>query len=396
MKPVLSLTVIFVVSLCIVHAQESPPPPPAVSKPSAELPPPPRAAAVKLWESEDGGFKVRFPAAPKVSVTEGNSSFGKTSITSVAISTTFAYYGVTYLDFPTDMTDKYDLNIRFDMMRDEQAKRASARVMEDAEYTFGSHYGRMNVFETATETVSRRTFVAGPRLFMLIVGTKGKQSTLSERVATGNRSRIDSFFNSFELTRVPAAKSKAVKLPADFGVKSDDKSFHSSFLGLSLTPPEKWKLSDQENAEFVLELGKDLIKRTRPQLAAALTNENARVLALFSKSAMEETASDAMMFIFAEQAPYPNFLPDAVAKSYEKLYLDSTEKVTKPVSQTIIGGKPFAWLETFDSADKTYNRLYFCNVGGISFEVMFIYKEPSDLGVLLRSLDTIRFVDKTR
>ena len=120
----------------------------------AEAPPPPAPAPTKPWESEDGGFKVFFPGKPTVKTSEINSSFGKTSFTEVALGTSLANYSVAYLDFPTAITDKYDLDARFDLMRDGQVKRLSARVVEDSQLSFGGHYGRSNVFETEKETIS--------------------------------------------------------------------------------------------------------------------------------------------------------------------------------------------------------------------------------------------------
>ncbi|MGB7209789.1 MAG: hypothetical protein WBD27_14090 [Pyrinomonadaceae bacterium] len=343
------------------------------------------------WESADGSFKIDFAAPPTTSVRPTESSFGPSNIYSANLSTLFGYYSVLYFDFPTAITDKYDLDTRFDLMRDEQAKRLSARVILDSEFMFGTYYGRANVFETANETVTMRTFIAGPRLFMLLVVTKGRLSAVNSATAAAHKKRINGFLDSFEITKVPVAKSQQVKLPDDFQVTSTNTSFSSAYLGVSMTPPAGWIASEKNDSELVMAMGKEEIRRTDGRLANYISNDNTRVLAMYTRSELSKSVPDAFFFVFAEQSPYPNFTPAAAAKTYEKIYMDPTEKVTKPIAATQFGGREFAWLETFDSESKLYQRIYFANVKGIAFEISLLYSKPSDRDIMLRALATIKF-----
>ncbi len=366
----------------VTFAQTKPlPPPRVVSGLSSDY----------SYESKEGGFKVGFPSRPEVSTVEKESSFGKTPITVCALVTSMATYSVTYVDFPTVLTDKYDLNVRFDAMRDSQEKQLSGRVMTDSEYYFGTYYGRSNVIESAAVTISIRTFVVGPRMFILIVQTKGKLSTQSEKLRTANENRINKFFNSFLITKVSEPKTVAVELPSDFDVMADQGTFSSKFFDLSLSSPDGWVTFNRDNSEMILDLGKELVKGKEPELVERLTPQNARVLGVFSNGDAEKGVATSFFMIMAERAPYPNFLPSAVAKTYLTLYLDQPDKVTKPVSAIKFGGADFAWIETFDTKSNLYSRLFFSNRRGISLEFLMIYKDESDLKAMLKSMDSLKF-----
>lgn len=348
-----------------------------------------------LFESKEGGFKAGFPSKPVTEFVERDTSFGKNRIGTYTLATPLGFYSVTHTDFPTVMDDKYDINVRFDMMRDVQAKRMSARVMTDSEFYFGDHYGRSIVFESSAETVTMRAFFAGPRLFVLMVGTRGKLSTQSQKLRQANQQRIDKFINSFSITSIPTAKSSAVGLPKDFKVSIVDGKFHSEFFKVKVNMPNQWVALAQEESELLMEMGKDALKTSDPKLAERLTDENARVLAMFSKTSQEEGGGGTLFSILAEKAPYPNFLPSAVADTYLKIYLEPQEKIIKSTSKIQFNGVDFVWIETFDPQTKTFHRLFFANRQGIAFEVSLTYQEQSDLRTMLKALESITFETET-
>ena len=362
-------------------------------------PPPPRVHVsnsnnVKsfLFSSPDGGFSVDFPAKPTVTAVEKPSSFGKMVLTTVTHSTMFAFYAVVFIDFPTVMDDRYDLNARFDMMRESEAKRLGARVAKDSEFFFGSHYGRELSFETPKETVSTRVIAVGPRIYQLTIGTKGRLTTQSEVLRKSNQTRIDNFFNSFKISKVMQAREAVAELPSDFQVTTANGRFQSSFLGISMAEPLQWTLLKEEESALLMELGKEIIKQSDRALADRLTDQNTRVLAMYSKTGAEEGVTDAVMILMAEKAPYPSFLPSAVAKTFIQMYLDKDEKVTSPPADAKLGDINFSWVETYNTTDKNYHRLYFSNVKGISFELSISYKDPKDLRTMLKAAETLKVV----
>lgn len=371
---------------------------PPVFSQTAEPPPPAPKALVKLdahhtHESAEGGFKINFPAKPSAQKSLQNSSFGKSEVNVAFLSTGLADYAVVYLDFPTVMEDKYDLNIRFDALRDAQTKAlGNAKVMTDSEFFFGSNYGRENVYETASRTYSARTVVAGPRMFMISVETRGKLSTQTKIVSERNRSLIDKFFNSFQITKTAEAKEAAVSLPDDFGVEVVDRQFKSKFLGVSMTMPENWISLDRPTIDMLMGLGADEVKKTDQALAERISDaQNARTLAIFSKGDPNKGRTDGLIFVIAEKAPYPSFLPLAVANTYTKLYLEPKEKILQSPVEVKVNGMNAAFLETMDMdiEPKMTKRMYFFNRKGVSLQILFMYSAQTDQATMMAVLKTL-------
>lgn len=387
-----TLTLVMALTFAVTAVAQDPTPPPPAAPKSRSVDT--VTVVASKWESVDGAFKISFPGRPSTTSNPFLAAFGPSNIYITALGTALAHYTVSYFDFPTAITNKYDLDTRFTMMRDSQAKALNARITLDSEYMFGSHYGRAISYETAAQTISTRAILVGPRMYLIQIITPGKLSSMAPRPASATTTRVEKFLHSFEVTKVLEAKSTEVTLPGTFAVAATDTSFKSSFFGVSLTPPAGWKLARQENSELLMELGKDEIRRSNSRLADHLSEENARVLAMYANTDIETAAPEAFLFILAEKAPFPNFRAEAVAKTFITLYLDKNEKVTKPVTLTKVAGQEAAWLETFDSETKLNQRIYFLNVKGISFELAMTYAKPDQLSQLLRTVESIRFDGK--
>jgi hypothetical protein len=96
-----------------------------------------------------------------------------------------------------------------------------------------------------------------------------------------------------------------------------------------------------------------------------------------------------VLLVAVERVSYPNFEPMSAAKSFVSSYLDPTERAVKGPALERIGGLEFAWVESYDSALKQYQRMYFANRKGVAFEFSLTYLEPADLQVMLRSIRTL-------
>lgn len=161
---------------------------------------------------------MSFPGRPTNSVTQIDTSFGKASMVIDSLSTTLASYAVVHINFPTDLVDRYELDARFDVLRDSHLQETKGRLVKDSIFFFGSLYGREIVIEAKSVTMSVRTFIAGPRFFEVGIITPGVLSTQSAKLRKANEARIKKFFDSVELTSVPEAKEQRVALPSDFGL----------------------------------------------------------------------------------------------------------------------------------------------------------------------------------
>ena len=245
-----SLAIIPLLGGASIYAQAPPPPQPRKPPPSiiTALPP-------KSFESKEGGFKIAFPAKPTESSSESDTSFGKAKMSTYHLPTTVAVYSVFHVDFPTAMKDKFDLDTRFDAMRDNQVKTRNARVMTETELYYGSHYGRDLVMEDASSTNWLRVIMVEQRLFVLSVVTRGNHSRQSAALKASSETRVKAFFDSFAVTEVPKPQLTAVELPADFGVTITASTFASTFLDVSFDLPKGWVTLDDEDSAMLLELG---------------------------------------------------------------------------------------------------------------------------------------------
>jgi hypothetical protein len=222
------------------------------------------------------------------------------------------------------------------------------------------------------------------------VETKGALSSQSVKLQDANNLRIRNFLDSFEITKVPESKLTRKELPADFGLNFADNILTFKVFELSMKLPESWTVVSDELGQGIYELGKENLHKRDPKLAEYLTNETSRLLAVISNGDPEKEISTAVIYILAERAPYPNFLPKSSAESFVKLYLEPTETVIENPTLTKIGGIEFAYLELFDSNTESYSRIYFSNRFGMSFEIKFDYKTTEDLETMLKSLNTLQ------
>lgn len=370
-------------------SQQPPPPPPPVRmtvQGTASAP----EKLTGLFESKEGGFKIAFPAKPIVQSRETESSFGKATMKLYVLPTTFANYTVVHFDFPTAIKDKFDLDTRFDAIRDNQLKRADTRLVSENELYFGSHYGRDIVMADTQATHWIRVLIVEQRLFLIGVQTKGNYATQSPTLKELNEARAKKFFDSFTVTEIPKPAMTAVEIPEDLGVSVNGSTFVSEFLGISFEVPKGWVVLDPDEKDLVLELGKEEVARKQPRLSERMTAANSRVLFGASKSPLGTSVNTALLLVAVEKSPYPNFLALSAAKSSITAFPDKAEKVIKPPTVQVIGGIEFAWLETFDTEKKLTQRMYFANRNGLVLEFALTYSDPADLDPMLRSLESLK------
>lgn len=384
----ITIFVLLLLFAAAIAAQDPPPPPPAKMTVTGV------PVDINKFTSERGGFQAGFPISPQRAEVPIDSSFGKTNMVTYSLQTALAGYYVIYLDFPTEMSDKYDLNVRFDAMRDAQLEQMSGKVSSDVEMSFGDRFGRETVIESKTSSVSMRAIVAGPRLYVLMVETPGELSSQSERLRSANATRIKRFFDSFVIIKEIRPTEERAELPVDFGINFENGVFTSTFFGVSLTAPSGWKAVENENAAELFEIGKEMLATSDPKRASYISDENARLLAMISKNDLATEVPTAVMSILAERAAYPSFKARSVAETFLQLYLDPTEIVVKEVATMSVGGDEFAWFETFDTAGEVYTRMLFTNRKGIVFEIVLSYSDTEDLAAMLRSLNTLKFDEK--
>jgi len=361
---------------------------------------PPRQVIIKGDAERTGilksdGFTIDFPAAPTRSVEQFEAAYGKTNMVSYRLSTGLGFYGVNYIDFPTVMTDKAEMNLRFDVMKTALLKNPNDRLISETEIVFGDNSGVEYVIENKDATITMRGLFVRQRFFQLLVVTKGRMSKASEKVKTFNRKNIEKFINSFAVTGLPSPKTEAVELPADFGIQMSGSVFTSKFFGFSMTLPKDWIPVEKDQTDVL----KDLSAQSAEESGAKFKNlldlslNNTEILLFLTKSDLKTSPNDAVFAVAAEKVSFPNFVPRAMTDSYLKTFLEADEKTSKPTSVVKLGGVDFAWIEVENAAQAYKQRIYIANRKGIAFQILLIYRAESELKTLLESMQTIKFSD---
>jgi len=351
-------------------------------------------AAERVDVLKTDGFKIDFPARPTRTVSTIDTAFGKTNMVNYQLATNLVYYGVTFIDFPTVISDKAEIDLRFDGVKAALLKNAESRLISETEIFFGDNPGREYVIEDKLTTATIRGLFIKQRFFQLTVVTKGKLSRATQRLRDFNHKTVEKFINSFSVTELPTPKTTAVELPKNFGIKIDGSFFTSDFFRFSVRLPENWNIVKEEQADLIKDLSvqdtEDSTEKLRKSLDLSLNNTE--ILLFMTKSNLETSAANNAVFaIAAEKVSFPNFLPLRIAENYLKTFLDNGEKILKTPSSIKLGGADFVWVETENVEKKFKQRLYVANRKGIAFQLLLNYRNDVELKIMLDCLQTIRF-----
>lgn len=159
-----------------------------------------------------------------------------------------------------------------------------------------------------------------------------------------------------------------------------------------MVPPDL-KRSD-DTGETIFELGKDRLKEVDTALSEYISADTTKLLASFLNADAEAGVMSAGMMIFAERAPYPNFLPKAVVDTLKPRYDANSNFEIFGTGTTKIGGIDLAWMEWSDVKSGTTFCMYVANRSGVAFEIMLFYRDEKDRQMLLDSIKTLKSTSK--
>lgn len=360
-------------------------------------PPPPRREITVATEQTDvlktDGFKIEFPAKPTRSVAPIETAYGKTNMVSYRLMTNLTFYNVNYLDFPTEITDKTEISLRFEGVKAALTKDAADRLISETEISFGGSPGVEYVIESKDTTLTTRCLFIQQRFFQLVVVTKGRQSKSTVRVNDFNRKNVEQFFNSFYVNELPKPQTIAVELPKDFGVEINNSIFTSRFFGFLIKLPENWRIVEEEQTNVLKDLSVQEAGNSSEKIQKFLdlSLKNTKILLFMTKADVNTAVNTSVFAIAAERVSFPNFDPKAIADSFLKNFLEKDEVILKKTSVTKIGEVEFSWFEIENREKNIKKRFYFANQKGIAFQLLLIYQNESELRTMMDSLSTVKF-----
>lgn len=156
----------------------------------------------KEFESRDLNLKLIFPKEPSVTVSNYNETVRvkvKSSIIQSIINTD--YYMVEVREYPPDvLPNRTDLGESYGEWLREYVL-SGVNVVDENTFNFGPYKMVEFVYQqTPNDVLIHRTMVVGTKLYQIIIQFEVKKTeTLAQAIAK-NKSKIDKFFLSFELT----------------------------------------------------------------------------------------------------------------------------------------------------------------------------------------------------
>lgn len=338
----------------------------------------------KEFISEEGGFKVKMPVLPKRTVAKVDVAFGKADMIQYRVITSTVGYVIGFIEFPSAIPDEEEIRMRYEIARDGLLGDGGNRLVSDKDIFLGGFKGREFVIQNAQTVQSIRAFIINQKMFTLIAVTQPSQKTKYQ-------SSINKFLDSFALTKVPEAKFEAVKLPDDFGSKTEGNFYQSDFFDFSIELPKSWKVLTGEEMEIVREVvnNEAEIENTKD---SKMTKVSLKRTALLAGAI---NFSEASIMIGAERPDFANMSMEMVIEVIKKNQLASKkEKMTKEVYTATLGGVPFSVVDTLNTEDGVKQRIYMTKRKELIFQIVFTYKDNNDLKTLEESVNTIKFKTK--
>jgi hypothetical protein len=338
-----------------------------------------------IFDSAEGGFKIDFPFQPTRTVRTVKGAYGETPTVNFQALGEESGFVVAYTDLPSLLKEKVEIEAQLDGIKLRFSGLKNGRLLKESEIKIGDNFAKEYVFETDEMTIFTRGLIVGQRFFQVSFMTQTALSKLKDSEKKIVEARASEFLDSFAITKLPVFVDKSKKMPEDFGVTVEGTTFKSKYLKLEMEIPENWYYLEDWDSNSVTELIKDEIDSSDSKIKESYdySIKNTKLLLIASKEDFGSDKATALITLAVEKVPFPDTLPEATVKYYQDTSLEKNEKVTKPVSTSVFGGRKFAWIEYFNADDKTTNRFYAVNIDGLMFEIGISFQNQSDLKKIL-------------
>lgn len=338
----------------------------------------------KEFVSEEGGFKVKMPILPTRTVSKVEMAFGKADVTQFRVITRTAGFFVGFVEFPSVISDKEEIEMRYDLARDSLLATGKDKLVSEKAITLNNFAGREFVIQSAQLIQTVRVFIVNQSMFTLIGAT-------APSFKAANQTSINKFLNSFELTKLPEARVEAVKLPADFGSRFTGSVYRSSFFDFSIELPESWKILSNEEIDILKEIVNneaDMSGSTEGKMTAISLNRTAILAGAIN-------LDGASIMIGVERPDFANMSLEQTMKTIRDNNLGSKkEKILKDVYPLTLGGVLFYALDMQNIEDKSKQRIIVSKRKELIFQIIFTYTDNNQLKTLEDSIKTVQFNSK--
>jgi len=349
----------------------------------------PETKAWKEFTAADGSFKILFPKPPEILWKEEDLKSKHFNIYVSNVSPT-EKYSLIFEDYPAPVVDEMERRVRYGY----KTAQAKTRAVWLQDYSGVEYRTDSNSLNTAT---TNRLFIVKQRFFILAVTTPlpGKLS-LAARQAY--QRKINAFFDSFTIGKIPPAKYRAIPLlPVDFGSNLQENTYRNKYFGFKISLPPNWKIerlhqgkmSPTEKSEYEKEdLGQQWLQKNSPTLIRAVKEPKPLIggYSGFLIKAFRPDFPTVSLQEFAEER-----------KVTEEFYRG---KLNLPVQPVNLNERKFLMFELIimtDTESQTVlplkERWYITERNDVFLTFNFRYRDKADETLMMESLKTLTFIN---
>lgn len=353
-----------------------------------------------IFESVEGGFKVYFPKRPEKQIKAVPNSISDEQLVIHSANSPAAFYGVTYQDSPTVLTNESDRNINIERQKTLILQEIEAKLKSEKEITVGNYTGKEYEFSNGKTKTTMRIFFVEQRLFRLLIVTTepivvvssepdGKKSLQIQKL---NDSSIKKFYDSFEITKIPKPAFEPILIPDDFGIVIENSKFSSDYFGVEMNLSPDIEIFSEFEANFLKEVTAKTLDETdfkHPEVIKT-SLERSKVLFYGFFPVKETNVAASSIIISAESTDFPVFIPVRTLEFAKAEGIGKNESVIGEVKTKKLGGIDFAWYETLDSVTQVRQRYYLANLNQLAFQVFLTYRTQAELAELEKMFNSLK------
>jgi hypothetical protein len=191
-----TLSILLNVTAQLCLAQDTRPPTVQPSAPGQTAESNPKAW--KEFTSHQGLFSVLLPGIPSQRSQQTPSAAGPLDYITHTLQTDLAVYFIAYVDFPEAPDDVGGIKRALDAGRDGAVATVNGKLISESDILLKGIPGRALTVEGPSELVKARIYMAGLRLYILMMNTNKNQLSVPERDALYNTC-VERFLGSFRL-----------------------------------------------------------------------------------------------------------------------------------------------------------------------------------------------------
>lgn len=380
-------TLIFALSILNLTALAQKPLPPPPPKPLIYNAP--DKTDLKEFIPEDKTFQITFPSAPTITKQEAENS----SIISYRVYRQGSNSLVNIVEFKNNVEGIKETI--YDLAKNSYLKLPKSTIETEKDIQIDGREARE--FDVLQDFNYQKNIIliVGSRVYEIssdvtnwhIIGDATKKQFFDE---------TERFFSSFK--HLKSSEAVLMPTPLDFLGEVDETNYKNAFFGFSLTFPESWHRSEEEEIEAGKKRGLELLKTDKEKINRAFEESVKKEVVVFSIADRSPTVSRGTnLGVGVLRQSSSQITAEMVADVSKKLFL-TNPKITliEDVKKININGVPFSTftLQSDFNGVLINQKLFITIRKGYSIDFVFTYLGDDGLRSLEKIFENLKFDKK--